>query len=129
MNITDDVIFLGQINNVEELYQVFDIFIFPSLYEGLGMVLIEAQASGCSCVVSSEVPKIAQVTELVRFCDLDDSLDVWKKNITETLESNSKERVLYNEILEKSGYNIRAENKKIEEYYLKRLEEENIWKY
>ena len=90
------------------------------------MVLIEAQASGCSCVVSSEVPKIAQVTELVRFCDLDDSLDVWEKNITETLESNSKERVLYNEILEKSGYNIRAENKKIEEYYLKRLEEENI---
>lgn len=126
LNITDDVIFLGQINNVEELYQVFDIFIFPSLYEGLGMVLIEAQASGCSCVVSSEVPKIAQVTELVRFCDLDDSLDVWEKNITETLESNSKERVLYNEILEKSGYNIRAENKKIEEYYLKRLEEENI---
>ena len=35
LNITDDVIFLGQINNVEELYQVFDIFIFPSLYEGL----------------------------------------------------------------------------------------------
>ena len=126
LNISNDVFFLGQRDDVNEMYQVFDIFVFPSLYEGLGMVVIEAQASGCNCVVSSEVPRIAQVTEIVKFCDLKDSLDKWKKNVIESLQLNEKERSQYNVILEESGYNIKKENKKLEKYYLERLGDESL---
>ena len=53
----DNVIFAGQQNNVNEWMQSFDIFVMPSLYEGLPFVLVEAQAAGLPCVVSDSVNK------------------------------------------------------------------------
>ena len=77
LNLDDSVIFLGQRNDVNELYNAMDLFLFPSLYEGLGMVLIEAQSSGLYCITSGEVPIVANVTGNVIFVNLSVSAYDW----------------------------------------------------
>ncbi len=112
MNLNNKVIFLGQLDNVNELYQVFDIFLFPSLYEGLGMVLIEAQCSGLKCIASKEVPYSSKVTENLKFVGLNDGIKAWKNEIPGT----AIRKDFCGEI-EKAGYNIKKESKKLEEKY------------
>ena len=56
--VIDDVHFLGSRDDVPELMQISDLFLFPSLFEGLGIVLIEAQAADLPCLVSDTVPKM-----------------------------------------------------------------------
>ena len=80
LGISDSVKFLGQREDVSELYNAMDLFLFPSLYEGLGMVLIEAQANGLPCIASTEVPKIVDISNNVQFYNLNDSIDIWLKN-------------------------------------------------
>ena len=55
LNISNNVLFLGQKDNINDYYQGMDIFLFPSLYEGLGMVFIEAQSSGLPSIASTPV--------------------------------------------------------------------------
>lgn len=118
LNIDDSVIFLGQRDDINELYQTFDIFLFPSLYEGLGMVLVEAQVSGLPCYASTEVPKIAKVTENVDFLDLDCDPKVWATLI---LNHDENERRGYIDEISSKGYNIKIENKRLEDYYLSKI--------
>lgn len=53
------VLFLGQREDIEDLYCAFDVFCLPSEFEGLGMVAVEAEASGLPCILSSAVPRDA----------------------------------------------------------------------
>lgn len=117
LGIEDAVLFLGQRNDVNEMYQVFDIFIFPSLYEGLGMVLIEAQCSGCFCVTSNEVPKIAAVTKHIKFIELDDNSEKWC-NIIEDIQCSDREKLDLSKLYE--TYDIFTETKKLENVYYKK---------
>ena len=108
LGISDSVKFLGQRDDANELYNIMDLFLFPSLYEGLGMVLIEAQANGLPCITSTEVPKIADISNNVQFCDLNDSIDIWLKNY-----DTNRFKFMRNCI-----YNIKKEVEKLEKYYL-----------
>ena len=73
-----------------------DLFLFPSLYEGLGNVLIEAQASGVPCITSTGTPKDADLKMgLVKFIDLKESIDIW---IIKILESFNREPLGKSEI-------------------------------
>ena len=63
LRLTDDVIFTGVRSDIPAMMSIMDCFIFPSLYEGLGIVLLEAQAAGLRCVVSDTVPVETTVTE------------------------------------------------------------------
>ena len=119
LNIDDSVIFLGQRDDIDELYQAFDIFLFPSLYEGLGMVLVEAQVSGLRSYASTEVPKIAKVTENVDFLDLDCAPEIWATLILN--QDNENKRRSYIDEISSKGYNIKIENKKLEDYYLRKM--------
>lgn len=56
----DRVHFLGTRSDVNEIMKVSDVFLFPSLFEGLGIVLIEAQASGLPCLITDTIPLEAQ---------------------------------------------------------------------
>lgn len=67
------VIFLGQVDDVADLYQAFDVFCLPSEYEGLGMVAVEAEASGLPCVLSAAVPKEADPAGTATFLSTNDS--------------------------------------------------------
>lgn len=117
--LVEEVMFLGQrSDDIHELYQAMDIFVFPSLYEGLGMVVIEAQCSGIPCVVSTEVPRIAKINNNVEFVDLNNTTDKWKIIISELLKIERKNSI--NKIKEK-GFDIQSEVVKLEKKYTNML--------
>ena len=71
------VILTGVRSNVWDFYQTMDVFVFPSVYEGLPVSLVEAQASGLPCCVSSNVPRDSAITDLVEFIPLENGPDKW----------------------------------------------------
>ncbi len=116
LNLVYFLFFLGQKKDANKYYQAMDLFLFPSLYEGLGMVLIEAQCSGLPCIASTEVPKIAKVSDNLEFIDLNESCSYWAKCITSNI--NKKRIDCSNRIL-KCGFDIKNEASKLEHLYLK----------
>lgn len=84
LKITDKVIFAGVHKHPERYYQAMDCFLLPSLYEGLGMVCVEAQVSGLPCFVSTEVPREVSVGT-VDFIPLKNSAREWAKEINDKL--------------------------------------------
>lgn len=115
-NLEKFVLFLGQRSDVNELYQAFDIFVLPSLYEGLGMVLIEAQISGLPCVCSKEIPEEVKGINEFKFVDLRDATNVWADYILDL--KNNTNRISYKEEFTRKGYDIIKETKKLEKIYL-----------
>ena len=81
MGLSDRVRVLGQRDDANRLYQAFDVFCLPSLYEGLGIVAVEAQASGLPCVLSTEVPREVEVTDECTFLGLRESTERWSAAI------------------------------------------------
>ena len=79
--LSDSVICLGARHDVDEIYQAADVFLFPSLYEGLGIVVLEAQAAGLPCVISDVIPKQATVTDLVHPISLDADPEEWADRV------------------------------------------------
>lgn len=115
LNLNDNVVFLGQRNDANELYQIFDVFLLPSLYEGLPVVGIEAQASGNLCFFSNNMTKETKVLDTTVFMSLSDSSSDWANNILEAYSSferkNTKKEISDN------NFNIKVESKKLEKYY------------
>lgn len=71
LNLTNDVMFLGARKDVNELYQAMDLFLFPSKFEGLGIVLVEAQVSGLSIICSDSIPNEVNITDNIQKLKLD----------------------------------------------------------
>lgn len=120
LNLTNDVIFLGERYDVAELMQAFDILILPSKWEGLGMVLMEAQASGLPCCASINVPSDVEISYLIKRVDL--NIDQWIKSIDELLELNKyrmENCTNAQKSLEFNGYSIYKEAKILQEIYEK----------
>ena len=107
LNLNNSVMFLGQRTDVNELYQAFDIFLLPSLYEGLGMVMIEAQCSGLPCIASTEVPKVSKIRENVDFIKLTDSIEKWSSEINQYMITDRDANTIE---IENAGYNIKKKN-------------------
>jgi glycosyltransferase involved in cell wall biosynthesis len=82
LNLENNVIFAGITNDTTQFYSAFDFFLFPSLSEGLGIVLIEAQVSGLNCLGSMEgIPKEAIISKNLELLSLKESAYNWSKNI------------------------------------------------
>jgi len=79
LKINDKVVFAGRQKEVEYYYSMADCFLFPSIFEGLGIVLIEGQASGLKCVASNAIPKEANVAGLVEYIGL--NAEEWVEKI------------------------------------------------
>jgi len=118
LGIEDSVKFLGQRNDVSELYQAIDLFLFPSLYEGLGMVVIEAQCSNLPCVVSTEVPETVKININIEFVDLSDDSSYWWLKIKKVL-NDTFDRKMQIEKNKLSRYNIKKEAPILEKKYLR----------
>lgn len=117
LELTEFVTFLGQRLDVCELYQTFDMFVLPSIYEGLGMVLVEAQAAGVPCIASTEVPDVAKVAENFLFLSLSAGAEYWAEQIINKPESREEKEKIYDK-LSRCGFNIKLEAKKLLDYYL-----------
>ncbi|MBZ9636627.1 glycosyltransferase family 1 protein [Clostridium sp. FP1] len=116
LKLTNSVEFLGLRNDVADLLQAIDVFVFPSLYEGLGLVTIEAQASGLPCVISDTIPKEVSITGLVKCINLNDPIENWAEEIIES--GNVKRQNTQVEII-KSGYDISKNAEWLQKFYLK----------
>ncbi|MGV3026908.1 glycosyltransferase family 1 protein [Clostridium thermobutyricum] len=88
--IINSVRFLGNRSDVDKIMKIFDTFLFPSLYEGLGIVLVEAQASGLKCIASNTIPKEVDLTGNVRFIGLQEDLEIWSNEVLDTKLFNTK---------------------------------------
>lgn len=115
LKLTECVIFLGQINYVNEMYQAFDMLVLPSLYEGLGLVLVEAQCSGLPCVCSTEVPEIVKINNDLQFINLKSKPQIWSECILE--KARDGKRISYLAECSNSGYDIKKEVKILESKY------------
>ena len=120
LNLSRCVKILGQRNDANQLYNAMDVFLFPSLYEGLGMVLIEAQVNGLPCLASSEVPQTAKITNIIDFIDLKEDRSIWVEKI---LNTHSSKRSSFFQKTINSKYNIDNETITLEEKYLSKIKE------
>lgn len=80
LEISKDVILVGSKDNTEDYYQAMDVFVFPSLWEGLGIAILEAQANGLKCLVSNNIPKEAICTSETEVIPLQ-LLDEWTREL------------------------------------------------
>ena len=115
LNLNNSVRFLGQRNDANELYQVFDVFLLPSLYEGLPVVGVEAQSSGNLCYLSNDMTKETKVMDSTKFMSIDQSAEEWCNNILKDL-INYKKYDTEHEI-SKYGFNIEKEANNLENKY------------
>lgn len=116
LGLTDSVIFTGVRSDIPELLQMMDVFVFPSLYEGLGIVTIEAQAAGVQCIVADTVPDEVFITDLIKKVSLRKSAKAWADIILQC--QNYKKRNTIKEI-KSAGFDIKDTANKIEAFYQK----------
>ncbi len=111
LGIEKNVIFVGSKLNTCDYYQAMDLFVFPSIWEGLGIAVIEAQASGLYCLVSDAVPKSVDVgAGLVEFLSLDNS---WCKRIRKIEKRDNTETYIKN-----AGYDITKNANLLQHLYI-----------
>lgn len=120
LNIENDVFFLGLRDDINDVVQLFDVFVFPSVYEGLGIATIEAQASGLKCLLSDTIPKEVDITENVEFMSLGNSPREWAEKIKTMLpykRENTKQKII------ESGYDIKTTVDYLTKFYLQLSEQ------
>lgn len=118
------IICYGVTDQISEVYDAMDLFFFPSKFEGLGIVLLEAQIKGLPCVASDVIPKEVVLNEkMIDFLSLNSNVKVWSKKIlSKAQELNNNRDKVYNE----NEYNIkRYEIKENVKTLEKRYEELN----
>lgn len=119
MNLDQSVIFTGVRTDIPDLLQAIDVFLFPSLYEGLGLAIIEAQATGLKCVISETIPKEVKVTDNVECISLDESAEAWADRIMKYRDGY--ERKDTSQEIVAAGYDIQQSTKWLESFYLAQL--------
>ena len=117
LGINSKVYFLENRKDIERAYQGMDVFVLPSLFEGLGIVAIEAQASGLPVIASTGVAKEANITNNIRNIDLNEPVDVWVEAIC---KAKVKNRRSIEDIIRNSKFNIKNNAKFLQEFYLKK---------
>lgn len=115
LGIQDDIKFLGTRENVNEFLNAMDIFVLPSLYEGLPIVGVEAESTGLPVISSAEVIKDLPIKELTYFYSLENSAKDWALKIDEILKSTQRKKVNKNII--EAGYEISDISKELEHFY------------
>lgn len=114
-DLKDKVILAGWQENAGDFYNAFDLYVFPSLFEGLSFVLIEAQANGLACVCSDQVPQETNLsgTEKMRYLPLDKH--VWVESL---LKIGKPDRYDGEKYIIEQGYDIVHEARKLENIYI-----------
>lgn len=119
LGVIDKTIFVGIKDDVNDYLQAMDMFVFPSIYEGLGISLIEAQANGLPSLVSDAIPQEACITDLVTSLPLADSKS-WVVHMIDGIKYNSRSLEYVNEV-RKNGYDIQDVATYLQNFYTKNI--------
>lgn len=117
LGMNDCVIFTGTRLDIPDILQALDVFVMPSRYEGLPVTLVEAQAVGLPCVISNRITSEIELTNLVKFVQLDSSINQWRDEIITKEKTNDRKR--YSGIIKKSKFDISEVCKNLQEVYMK----------
>ena len=117
LGIRNRLLYFRARNDVNKLYQAMDAFVFPSVFEGLGIVAIEAQTSGLLTFCSDAVPKEANVTSVYKKVPLIKSAEEWAKIITDTYNIRAPRKDLSRNVAA-AGYDTKFLAKELQEFYL-----------
>lgn len=118
-NIEENVIFAGMCSNVQDYLSMSDAFVFPSLWEGLPLSLVEAQASGLKCFASDKVTAEANVTKKVSYLSLDYSPAKWAEKIMAAYGYDRRNECDSNiKSITSEGFNIYYNAEKLRSLYL-----------
>ena len=115
LGLVDCVQFLGVRSDIDDILLVSDVFLFPSLYEGLPVTLVEAQASGIKCVISDAVPSDCLITRNIDIVPLEATLGDWANAVLAYVSYRRKDT--YASIL-KNDFDINENAAWLEEFYI-----------
>ena len=118
LDLTNDVILMENRKDINRVYQAMDIFVLPSLFEGLGIVAIEAQTAGLPVICSNGVAKEACLTNNIKRISLNANSETWKKEII-TFKTDKRENVVKK--VNDAGFDIKKNAINLEKYYLKKF--------
>lgn len=118
-DIKDNVLFTGVRSDIPDLLQAIDIFLFPSLYEGLPVTLIEAQASGLKILASDTITNEVAITDNVEFMSLNKSAKAWADIIMKY--SDGYERKDTSQEILSASYDVKQIANELENFYIKIL--------
>ena len=121
MGLSNKVLFLGQMADVSGWYHAMDCFVLPSLFEGLPVVGIEAQAAGLPCFFSDRVTDEVLLSPQARRVPLGAEDAAWAAEIL-TAKHTQTVRMRGTEIVRDAGYDIHTEARKLQERYLEMAE-------
>jgi glycosyltransferase EpsF len=116
MDLNDSVIFVGTTPKVVDYYQAMDVFFLPSLFEGLPITGIEAQAAGLPCVFSDAITSELAITKLAHYCSLDEDPKAWCSMILNCAEEGRQE---VSEEIRQAGYSIEDTVNSLRTFYKK----------
>lgn len=116
--LSDYFILVGQQQQTEIYYSLFDVLVMPSLYEGFPVTMVEAMASGLNCVVSDSITKEVDIIKnRCTFLSLNDDINTWCNEIIKKAKKNNKQTDL--NVLKNSGFSIETTTKKLFDVYTK----------
>jgi glycosyltransferase involved in cell wall biosynthesis len=115
--IEKNIIFYGTAENVQDIYSAMDILVMPSLYEGLSIVGVEAQASGLPIIASDVISREMAITDSVAFLGLSENPSLWADMILKNSGRKYKEDII--RIVSEKGYDISVESKLLESRYFR----------
>lgn len=114
LELEDKVKFISFTSTLNELFLASDLLLFPSLYEGLPLTVVDAENSGLACLLSDTISKEVSMTSHVQFVSLSETKEYWA---IKSIEMCSYERKDETDNITKKGYNILHEANKLEKYY------------
>ena len=121
--IEDKVLLAGSQNDMKKWLSSLDLFVLPSIFEGLPLSAVEAQANGLPVLVSDAVTKELKILDSIRYLSLDDSIDVWAKNILELLETSRSSELEIKEMFKLKGFEIETQALTLQNILLGELNE------
>ena len=118
LGIEDKVKFLGVIDNVEEVLQAMDALVMPSLFEGLAVILLEAQAASLKVFASKKViPNLVKMSNDFEFISLEKDAEEWAEIIVNDCNDKKDKREDRRNTIRKMGFDIEIEAKKMQKYF------------
>lgn len=119
LRLSESVIFAGRRNDPQRLYQAMDLFILPSLWEGLPVVALEAQASALPVLLSDVITSEAKCTSRTFYVSLSSGAKTWADKIYTLKNRNYKRTMDVEQEIRSHGFDIKYEAKTLESIYLK----------
>ena len=114
LDLSQNIIMTGNVMDVHKYLSAMDVFVFPSLYEGMPLSVIEVQTNGLPCVMSDNVPQDVVLTDLITRLSLKEQTGIWAEAICNSQRSNPNK---YEEIIKNLGLDSKKMVNKIADIY------------